>query len=276
MATRSARLRAIRLRAFFGRALPGLIATGIPQLKLIAGDRDRLVLARRGVVALLRQPPLRIAARRRLDRHRGGDGAAHRSQRACRRRRAQSRRRSRAPMRSRSAWRLPAAIGFALLAEPIARGLFERGAFGAAAIPQRSPRRWRRSAPGCPDTCSRRYSARCRSRTRTRTRRCSPRLPVSPRPSSAALLLFPRLRPRRRRGGDRRFRLGRRRAARHAALSPRLAASRSPTPGGGCRASCLATRRHGRCRSAMPTHADRRCSRRCGIAGTTRHACRRW
>jgi hypothetical protein len=47
------------------------------------GD-DRLVLAGNGVMALLRQPPLRIAARRRLDRNCLGAGTGDRSKRARR------------------------------------------------------------------------------------------------------------------------------------------------------------------------------------------------
>jgi peptidoglycan biosynthesis protein MviN/MurJ (putative lipid II flippase) len=57
-------------RRFFALAAPSLIAAGIPQLKLIAGAMVGLVLAGRGVVALLRQPALRIAAGRRVDRRR--------------------------------------------------------------------------------------------------------------------------------------------------------------------------------------------------------------
>ncbi len=50
------------------------------------GGGDRVVIAGRGVVAVLRQPPVRIAARHCLHRHRRGDRAAHRRQPARRRR----------------------------------------------------------------------------------------------------------------------------------------------------------------------------------------------
>jgi putative peptidoglycan lipid II flippase len=114
---------------FFALAGPGLVAAGIPQLKLIAGAMvasssqaavswlyyaNRLYELPLGVVAISIASVLvpNIAAR-----VRGNDPAAI------------------AAMQSRGleialGVALPAAVAFAVLAEPIAGGLFERGAFG--------------------------------------------------------------------------------------------------------------------------------------------------
>lgn len=114
--------------AFFKRALPGLIATGIPQLKLIAATAvasaspaavswlyyaNRLYELPLGVasVAIAAAIVPRIAA----SVHTGGDAAA-----------AQSR-----AYEVALGLALPAATGLGLLAGPIAGGLFERGAFTA-------------------------------------------------------------------------------------------------------------------------------------------------
>jgi putative peptidoglycan lipid II flippase len=117
-------------RAFFARALPGLIATGIPQLKLIGATAiasaspaavswlyyaNRLYELPLGVasVAVAAVIVPRIAAS-----VRAGDDPALAT--------AQSR-----AYEIALGLALPAAAGFALLAHPIAGGLFERGAFTA-------------------------------------------------------------------------------------------------------------------------------------------------
>src|SRR5215470_16956447 len=114
--------------AFFRRALPGLIATGIPQLKLIAATAiasaspaavswlyyaNRLYELPLGVAAVTIAAVIvpRIAAS-----VHAGDKAALAA--------AQSR-----AYEIATGLALPAAIGFALLAEPISSGLFEHGAF---------------------------------------------------------------------------------------------------------------------------------------------------
>ncbi len=116
--------------AFFRRALPGLIATGIPQLKLIAATA--IVSASPASVSWLYyanrlyELPLGIAsigvAAVIVPRIAGTVHARNESQFAS----AQSR-----AYEIAIGLALPAATGFALLAVPIARGLFERGAFGA-------------------------------------------------------------------------------------------------------------------------------------------------
>jgi putative peptidoglycan lipid II flippase len=114
-----------QMRAFYARALPGLIATGIPQLKLIAATAivsvspaavswlyyaNRLYELPLGVasVAIAAAIVPRIAA--------SAGGAA-----------AQSR-----AYEIALGLALPAAAGFAALATAIAGGLFQRGAFTAA------------------------------------------------------------------------------------------------------------------------------------------------
>ena len=114
---------------FFRRALPGLIATGIPQLKLIAATAiasaspaavswlyyaNRLYELPLGVVSVAIAAVIvpRIAAS-----VAAGDDRALAA--------AQSR-----AYEIALGLALPAAAGFALLANPIAGGLFERGAFG--------------------------------------------------------------------------------------------------------------------------------------------------
>jgi putative peptidoglycan lipid II flippase len=116
--------------AFFRRALPGLIATGIPQLKLIAATA--IVSASPAAVSWLYyanrlyELPLGIASvgvaavivpRIAESVHARDSGQLAASQ-------------SRAYEMA-LGLALPAATGFALLAGPIARSLFERGAFGA-------------------------------------------------------------------------------------------------------------------------------------------------
>jgi putative peptidoglycan lipid II flippase len=115
--------------AFFGRALPGLIATSIPQLKLIAATA--IVSASPAAVSWLYyanrlyELPLGIAsigvAVVIVPRIAGSMHARDETRFAS----AQSR-----AYEIAVGLALPAATGFALLAEPIARGLFERGAFG--------------------------------------------------------------------------------------------------------------------------------------------------
>jgi putative peptidoglycan lipid II flippase len=117
--------------AFFKRALPGLIAAGIPQLKLIAATAivssspaavswlyyaNRLYELPLGIasVAIAAVMVPRIAESKRAA---TGDAYAAALSRAC---------------EIALGLALPAATGFALLAEPIAGGLFEHGAFTAA------------------------------------------------------------------------------------------------------------------------------------------------
>ena len=117
-------------RRFFARAVPGLVAAGVPQLKLIAGAMvasaspaavswlyyaNRLYELPLGVVSIASAavlvPAIALSVR---------DGAPE----------------AIAAAQSRGyeiglGLALPSAVGFALLAQPIAGGLFERGAFGA-------------------------------------------------------------------------------------------------------------------------------------------------
>src|SRR6516165_12222793 len=118
------------LRGFYAKALPGLIASGIPQLKLIAGAMvasssqaavswlyyaNRLYELPLGVVSVAIASVLgpRIAANV-LVRDRT----------------------ARASMQARAfeislGLAVPSALAFIILAQPIAAGLFERGAFGS-------------------------------------------------------------------------------------------------------------------------------------------------
>ena len=115
---------------FFARALPGLIATSIPQLKLIAATA--IVSASPAAVSWLYyanrlyELPLGIAsiavAAVIVPRIAGSVHARNEDQFAS----AQSR-----AYEIAVGLALPAATGFAVLAVPIVRGLFERGAFGA-------------------------------------------------------------------------------------------------------------------------------------------------
>jgi putative peptidoglycan lipid II flippase len=115
---------------FFGRALPGLIATSIPQLKLIAATA--IVSASPAAVSWLYyanrlyELPLGIAsiavAAVIVPRIAGSVHARNEDQFAS----AQSR-----AYEIAVGLALPTATGFAVLAVPIVRGLFERGAFGA-------------------------------------------------------------------------------------------------------------------------------------------------
>jgi putative peptidoglycan lipid II flippase len=115
--------------AFFRRALPGLIATSMPQLKLIAATA--IVSASPAAVSWLYyanrlyELPLGVAsiavAVVIVPRIAGSVHARNESHLVS----AQSR-----AYEIAIGLALPAATGFALLAEPIARGLFERGAFG--------------------------------------------------------------------------------------------------------------------------------------------------
>jgi putative peptidoglycan lipid II flippase len=119
-----------QVEAFFGRALPGLIATSIPQLKLIAATA--IVSASPAAVSWLYyanrlyELPLGVAsiavAAVIVPRIAESVHSSSESPFAS----AQSR-----AYEIAIGLALPAATGFALLAEPIARGLFERGAFGA-------------------------------------------------------------------------------------------------------------------------------------------------
>ena len=119
------------MRRFFRRAGPGLIAAGIPQIKFFAAVAiasgvpgaasylwyaDRLYELPLGIVSAIAAgvlvPVLAAHAR-------AADGAALIG--------AQSR-----AIEFAAGLALPAAVGLVLLADPIARTLFERGAFGAA------------------------------------------------------------------------------------------------------------------------------------------------
>jgi putative peptidoglycan lipid II flippase len=116
-------------KAFFRRALPGLIATGVPQLKLIAATAiasaspaavswlyyaNRLYELPLGVasVAIAAVIVPRISASVHANNKAAIAGAQSRAYEIS------------------LGLALPAAAGFALLAIPIAGGLFERGAFG--------------------------------------------------------------------------------------------------------------------------------------------------
>jgi putative peptidoglycan lipid II flippase len=116
-------------RRFFARALPGLVAAGIPQLKLIAGAMiassspaavswlyyaNRLYELPLGVVSIAAAAVLMPAIAARAHSAAGAEIAA-----------AQSR-----GLELTLGLALPAAAAFAVLAEPIAAALFERGAFG--------------------------------------------------------------------------------------------------------------------------------------------------
>ncbi len=116
-------------RRFFARAVPGLVAAGVPQLKLIAGAMiassspaavswlyyaNRLYELPLGVVSIAAAAVLVPAI-----------AAAARSARRAEVASAQSR-----GMEMALGLALPSAVAFAVLAEPIARGLFERGGFG--------------------------------------------------------------------------------------------------------------------------------------------------
>lgn len=115
-------------RALFTRAMPSLVAAGIPQLKLIAAAA--IVSSSPAAVAWLYyanrlyELPLGVASvaiaavivPHIVEALRAGDTAA-----------AQSR-----AFEIALGLALPAATGFAVLAQPIAAGLFERGAFGPA------------------------------------------------------------------------------------------------------------------------------------------------
>jgi len=115
--------------AFFKRALPGLIATGIPQLKLIAATAiasispaavswlyyaNRLYELPLGVVSVAIAAVIvpRIATSLHADDKAAGTEAQSRAYEVA------------------LGLALPAATGFALLADQIASGLFEHGAFG--------------------------------------------------------------------------------------------------------------------------------------------------
>jgi putative peptidoglycan lipid II flippase len=117
-------------RRFFARALPGLVATGVPQLKLIAGAlvasaspaavswlyyANRLYELPLGVVSIATAAVL-VPAIATSVREGAPEAIAA----------AQSR-----GYEIGLGLALPSAVGFALLAEPIAGGLFERGAFDA-------------------------------------------------------------------------------------------------------------------------------------------------
>ena len=118
-----------RTRRFFARALPGLVAAGVPQLKLIAGTMvasaapsavswlyyaNRLYELPLGVVSVIVASvmvPLFAAGVRA-----GDENALHAAQRRA--------------AEIGLGLALPAAAGLMILAEPIAAGLFQRGAFG--------------------------------------------------------------------------------------------------------------------------------------------------
>ena len=117
------------VRRFFAQAVPGVVAGGIPQLKLMAGAMvasasqsavswlyyaNRLYELPLGVVSIAISAVLvpRIAASVRAGEEQAVSAAQSRAFEIA------------------LGLALPAAVAFALLAEPIAGGLFERGAFG--------------------------------------------------------------------------------------------------------------------------------------------------
>ena len=177
-------------RRFFVLAVPGLVAAGIPQLKLIAGamvaSSSQAAVSWLYYANRLYELPLGVD----LDRHGFGAGAGDRRERAQRRQRGE---RGGAIARVRDCDRpgasLPRSASRCWRSRSPPR--CSSAAPSGRAIPQPSPRRSRRSAPACPATRSRRYSARCRSRMRTRARRCLLRSPGLRRPSSDRLLCFP-------------------------------------------------------------------------------------
>jgi putative peptidoglycan lipid II flippase len=122
---------AANARRFFARAIPGLVAAGIPQMKLIAGAMiassspaavswlyyaNRLYELPLGVASIATASVLVPAIAASVRGGKPSDIAA-----------AQSR-----GFEIALGLALPAALAFAVLAEPIARTLFERGAFGPA------------------------------------------------------------------------------------------------------------------------------------------------
>jgi len=118
-------------RRFFALAIPGVVAAGVPQLKLMAGAivaspspaavswlyyANRLYELPLGVVSIAIASALAPAI-----------AAGLRSGESMRLAAAQSR-----AIEITLGLALPSAAAFALLASPLARGLFERGAFGAS------------------------------------------------------------------------------------------------------------------------------------------------
>jgi putative peptidoglycan lipid II flippase len=116
-------------RRFFALAVPGLVAAGVPQLKLIAGAMiasssqaavswlyyaNRLYELPLGVVSLAIAAVLVPAIAASVRKTEGAGSAS-----------AQSR-----GLEIALGLALPSALAFAVLAQPIASGLFERGAFG--------------------------------------------------------------------------------------------------------------------------------------------------
>ena len=222
-------------------------------------------------MALLRQPALRAAARRRLDRRsrpcwcRRSRQRARRARRGRRSRRAQSR-----GFEIALGLALPAAVAFAVLAEPIAaravrarrlRRARHRGSRRGAGGDLRRPAR-PRAGKGA------RRGSFAHEDTRT------PMLAALPgsRPRSPARSLCFRATAMSGRGGDRALRLGRRhRCSAPCCSGARLASPRPRRAAGGCRGSSLATRprwalvllgAHDAARAAIsaPTHRSSRAS----------------
>ena len=93
--------------------------------------RDRVNLARGGVVAVFRQPPDRAAARHRRRRH-GHRAGARIDAELARRRRKRGHACGVARSRTRGGLALPATLGLVVLSEPVVRMLFEHGVFTAS------------------------------------------------------------------------------------------------------------------------------------------------
>ena len=164
------------VRRFFLLMVPGVLAGGVPQLKLMAGAMvasqsqaavswlyyaNRLYELPLGVVSIAIAAvmvPVIAASVRAADAGRDRAGAI------ARLRDRAWRWRCRPPSRSRC-WRKRSPADCSSAAPSV------------RATPPPWPRRWRRSAPACPATRWKRCSAPSRSRTRTRARRCSPRSP---------------------------------------------------------------------------------------------------
>jgi putative peptidoglycan lipid II flippase len=125
--TRPRRFLSADARRFFALAVPGLVAAGIPQLKLIAGAMiasssqaavswlyyaNRLYELPLGVVSLAIAAVLVPAIAATVRKNEGSASAQSRG------------------LELALGLALPSALAFAVLAQPIAGGLFERGAFG--------------------------------------------------------------------------------------------------------------------------------------------------
>jgi putative peptidoglycan lipid II flippase len=165
-----ARIRAPnQTRTLFVRAGPGLIAAGIPQLKLIAAaaivSASPAALSWLYYANRLYELPLGVASIAIAAVIVPRIAASLRNSEADAFAATQSR-----DYEIALGLALPAATGFAVLAQSIAGGLFQRGG-SAPKTRRRSQPRWRRFARGFRATCWKKCLARCRSPTTTPIRR---------------------------------------------------------------------------------------------------------